>query len=78
MHAGAVLSHHLLYELNLWPKGSELGKFLLNSLQPFKPLAVGDVGSGCIHALRGDSYHNIPHLPSLIVGRQFLSARLVP
>jgi hypothetical protein len=43
MQPGAVPLLHLFYRLNPTAKGSELGKFLLDCLQPFLPLAVSDL-----------------------------------
>jgi hypothetical protein len=42
MRSGAVLFLHLFYGLNLPGEAREFGKFLLDRLQPFMPLAVRD------------------------------------
>jgi hypothetical protein len=51
MQPGAVLLLHLLYRTNPPAKASELGKFLLDRLQPFIPLAVSGMSSWLIPAL---------------------------
>lgn len=43
-----MLVFHLFNRENLAAKTSELGKFLLNCLQPFLPLAVSNLGLGSI------------------------------
>ncbi len=48
MQPGAVLLLHLLYGTNLPAKAGELGKFLLDRLQAFIPLAVSDMSTGVI------------------------------
>jgi hypothetical protein len=51
MQPGAVLLLHLLYGKNFSAQASELGKLLLDSLQPFIPLAVSDMSTWLISAL---------------------------
>ena len=51
MQSGAVLLLRLFYRTNLPAKAGELGKFLLDSLQPFLPLAVRDLSIWVISAL---------------------------
>lgn len=43
MEPRAVLLLHLLYRPNLPAKCSKLGKFLLDCLQPFEPLAASEL-----------------------------------
>jgi hypothetical protein len=51
MQPGAVLFFPLLDRENASAKTSELTQFLLDFLQPFKPLAVSDLSLGSIAAL---------------------------
>jgi hypothetical protein len=50
MQSGVALLLHLFYRTNLPSQASKLGKFLLDSLQPFLPLAVSDVSIRFISA----------------------------
>lgn len=44
MQSGAMFLFHLFHRKNLAAKTGELGKFLLNRLQPFMPLTVSELG----------------------------------
>jgi len=48
MQAGAVFFSHLFDGKNFSAQGGKLGKLLLNCFQSFMPLAVGNLGFGCI------------------------------
>jgi hypothetical protein len=51
MQTGAVLLLHLFDGTNLPAKAGELGKLLLDTLQPFMPQAVSDMSIGLISVL---------------------------
>jgi len=48
MQPGTVLLFHLFDGKNLATKASELGKFMLNCLEAFMPVAVSDLGLSVI------------------------------
>jgi hypothetical protein len=60
MQSGAVLFFPLVQPRGVVAKVSELDQFLLDFLQPFKPLAVSDLCLGSIAALT-------PRTPILII-----------